>query len=229
MLHVEHLRYDYGAHQVLTDVSFELEPRQLVMLIGQNGAGKSTLLRCLAGWSLPEKGEITINGVSIRQRDQAFRRQVVLVPDTPDFYDELTAWEHLQFTAQLHRLPNWQTEAETLLSAFQLSDQKDTFPFTFSRGMRYKLALCLALLVRPPLLLLDEPFGPLDALSNRVLWRRLEAYIRDGNSVLFSSHFVPTDTLPEHVLLLQHGHVERIPPGETLNLVELLGETDDAD
>lgn len=229
MLIVENLHYQYGAHKVLDDISMRLEAGQLGMLIGQNGAGKSTLLRCAAGWSIPEKGTVTINGVDIKEQERKFRSQVVLVPDTPDFYDELTAWEHLQFVAQLHRIPDWPPLAEELLTEFQLIDQWDTFPFTFSRGMRYKLALCLALMIRPPLILLDEPFGPLDAISSQILWRKLESYAADGNTVLFSSHIVPNDRLPGIILHLRQGHVERITPGETLNLAELLndGEEDD--
>ncbi len=227
MLNIENLHYHYGAHKVLNDVSVRLEPRQIGMLIGQNGAGKSTLLRCAAGWSVTDKGNITVNGISIRKQEQSFRRQVVLVPDTPDFYDELTAWEHLQFIGQLHRIESWPEQAEELLIAFQLIEQWNTFPFTFSRGMRYKLALCLALLVRPPLLLLDEPFGPLDAVSNQILWSNLETYVGEGNTVLFSSHIVPADQMPEVILHLRQGQVERITPGETLNLAELLNDDDD--
>ncbi|MBK8022583.1 MAG: ABC transporter ATP-binding protein [Chloroflexi bacterium] len=213
---------------MLTDVSLHLEAGQLAMLVGQNGAGKSTLLRCIAGWSLSERGKISANGASLHHQEQTFRRQVVLVPDTPDFYDELTAWEHLQFVAQLHRLRDWETEATALLSDFQLLDRRDTFPFTFSRGMRLKLALCLALLVHPPLLLLDEPFAPLDAVSNHVLWQKLAAYAAAGNTVLFSSHTVPGGSLPDVVFFLDQGQIENIPPTESLNLVELLGEGDDA-
>ena len=229
MLIVENLNYQYGAHKVLTDVSIHLERQQIGMLIGQNGAGKSTLLRCIAGWSVTDKGDITVNGIDARKKELEFRRQVVLIPDTPDFYDEMTAWEHLQFIAQLHRIPDWEDEAVSLLEGFQLIEQADTFPFTFSRGMRYKLALCLGLLTRPPLLLLDEPFGPLDAISNQILWRRLEEYVEGGNTVLFSSHIVPTNQLPGVVLFLRNSQVESVPPTDALNLADLLNSDDDDD
>src|SRR5512145_3111717 len=143
MLSVENLEYQYGSHQVLKELSCQLMSKQVGMLIGQNGAGKSTFLRCVAGWSVPNEGIITVNNVTLSRDEYHFRRQVILVPDTPDFYDELTAWEHLQLIAQLHQIPAWELQGEKLLNEFDLFEHRNTFPFTFSRGMRYKLALCL--------------------------------------------------------------------------------------
>lgn len=224
MLTATNLTYQYGPHLVLSNLTLHLEPQKLAILVGRNGAGKSTLLRCLAGWVQAHDGTIEINGVSLQRNERQFRQQVILVPDTPDFYDELTAWEHLQLTAQLHRVADWQTRAADLLQRFHLSEHSTAFPFTFSRGMRYKLALCLALLVRPPLLLLDEPFGPLDATSVRELWEMLQSYRVTGGSVLFSSHALPTGEQPDQILWMQDQQLTPLDPATVASLADLLAD-----
>lgn len=224
MLIVENLEYRYGSYQVLWNLSCQLKAHQVGMLIGQNGAGKSTFLRCIAGWSVPYEGVITVNNVSLSRDERHFRRQVILVPDTPDFYDELTAWEHLQLIGQLHQIPNWTAEGEKLLNSFDLFEHRHAFPFTFSRGMRYKLALCLAFLAQPPLLVLDEPFGPLDATAVEKLWRLLKEFAEAGGTVLFSSHTIGVHQLPDIILHLHQGQINMVQPSTTIDLAELLGD-----
>lgn len=212
---------------MLSGVSLELGEGVVAALIGRNGAGKSTFLRCISGWTMPEDGEVEINGVNLRRRERGLRQNVVFVPDTPDFYDELTAWEHLQFVGQLNHIEHWKEHSEELLDEFQLTEHRNAFPFTFSRGMRYKLALCMALLVQPPLLLLDEPFGPLDALSVQYLWDHLLDYGTEDRSVIFSSHTMPEEGSPDVFLLLRNHHIEAVEPDEVTGILQLLDEGDD--
>jgi len=224
MLHIENLTYQYGTLTVLKDLSLRLSAGQVALLFGENGAGKSTLLRCVAGWTQIRAGTIAVQGVSLNEQDRAYRQQVALVPDTPDFYDELTAWEHLQLNAQLHRIPAWQDRAAHLLERFRLIEQKDALPFTFSRGMRYKLALCLALLIRPPLLLLDEPFAALDALARQTLWQALAEHAERGGAVLFSSHSAPPGAQPDVLLHLRDGQIEPVEASGDVDLTALLAQ-----
>lgn len=207
MLQVQDLTYQYGIQSVLVNLNCTLRAGQLVMLAGHNGSGKSTLLRCIANWTKADEGTITVNGFTIQQ-EREFRAQVILIPDAPDFYDELTAWEHLQFIGQLHKVTTWEEQATQLLKQLNLYAQRNAFPFTFSRGMRYKMALAMAFLVSPPLLLLDEPFGPLDPETRQLLWDMLKAYCADGRkSVLFSSHGMPTDEQPDMIYHLSDGQI----------------------
>jgi ABC-2 type transport system ATP-binding protein len=205
MLQVSKLRYAYGPAQALNDIAFTVQPGELVVLAGRNGAGKSTLLRCIAGWSKPARGEIKISGKPLQLNERQARQSMMLVPDTPVFYDQLTAWEHLTFIARAYRLEDWEAQAEQLLTHFALGAQRDYYPFTFSRGMQYKLGLCLALLVEPSLLLLDEPFGPLDPLSSEQLWHDLETYRDAGIAILLSCHQLPPDAQPDRYLLMDEG------------------------
>lgn len=227
LLKVEELSYQYGAHQVLLDVDFELEAGVVAALLGRNGAGKSTLLRCIAGWTMPERGTIELSGSELQTEEREVRRSIIFVPDTPDFYDEMTAWEHLQFVAQLHRIEDWQDVSLDLLEKFQLDDHRNAFPFTFSRGMRYKLALCMALLVNPPLLLLDEPFGPLDAVSVQFLWQHLQDYRKQGRSIIFSSHTLPEGGSPDKYLLLRDQVVTVLEPSQVTGIIQILSVEDE--
>lgn len=204
---VDQISYKYGSMPVLRDVTFDLFAGEIAVLIGRNGAGKTTLLRCLAGWSQATGGDVRIGGLSLSQNERMARAQVVLVPDTPAFYDELTAWEHLQLVAQLGRIASWQARATHLLEVFALSTQRETYPFTFSRGMRYKLALSMALMLEPPLLLLDEPFAPLDPQSAVDLWAELQAVRNTGKAVLLSSHALPVDTVPDRYIVIDQGQI----------------------
>jgi ABC-2 type transport system ATP-binding protein len=207
LLSVEGVSYQYGSLRALNDVNFEVDAGVLVAFVGRNGAGKSTLLRCIAGWTRPTDGEVRIMGQSIKENERLIRRYVVLVPDTPPFYDELTAWEHLQFNAQAHRLDNWEERAEHLLDRYGLLSNRDAFPFTFSRGMRYKLALCMGLLIEPKILLLDEPLGPLDPVSADDLWDELNKHRDEGMTILLSSHQLPQEAHPDHYFIMENGEI----------------------
>ena len=229
-LTVSHVSYRYGPSWVLNDITFALPGAALVVLAGRNGAGKSTLLRCLAGWARPTRGEVFIQGVRVYQHERHARARVLLVPDTPPFYDELTAWEHVQFVARANRLTGWREPAERWLRQFGLWSARDAYPFTLSRGMRYKLGLCLALMLQPPLLLLDEPLGPLDPVSAGLLWEELERRRGEGMAILLSSHQTPPAD-PDRYLLMEDGVlIGDLPGGETADqtLEELLADALDA-
>jgi ABC-2 type transport system ATP-binding protein len=226
LLRVTELNYEYGATHVLSNVNMELRDGKIALIVGRNGAGKSTLLRCLAGWTWPNAGTVEIRDKTLTREDRTFRRHVILVPDTPDFYDELTAWDHLQFAAQLHGIQDWEQDAMTLLENYGLEEHAGAFPFTFSRGMRYKLALCVAFLIGPDLLLLDEPFGPLDATSVQWLWDDLKHYREQGKSVLLSSHALPNDEKPNAIFLLHNQTVQTVDPSSVTSLIDLLSHVD---
>jgi ABC-2 type transport system ATP-binding protein len=207
LLQVTGASYKYGSLHALSNATFEAYAGELIALVGRNGAGKSTLLRCISGWTQVSAGEVVILGKPIVQNERFVREHVILLPDTPPFYDELTAWEHLQFFAQVHGWQNWEDEAEDLLRRYGLLANRDAFPFAFSRGMRYKLALCMALLVEPKILLLDEPLGPLDPVSADDLWEELNRHRNDGMCILLSSHQLPQEAHPDRYFIMEQGEI----------------------
>jgi len=197
LLDVNEVSYRYGSLFALNKVSFEAEAGELIALVGRNGAGKSTLLRCIAGWTRATDGDIKILGTSVKKDERSIREHVILVPDTPPFYDELTAWEHLQFCAQANLLANWEEEAEQLLDTYGLLSNRNA----------YKLALCIALLIEPDILLLDEPLGPLDPVSADDLWREINLHRNDGMTIILSSHQLPYEAHPDRYIIMEQGEV----------------------
>ena len=207
LLKVTNASYKYGSFMALSNATFEVGGGELIALVGRNGAGKSTLLRCIAGWTRPSDGEVRIMGQPVVENERHVREHVVLLPDTPPFYDELTAWEHLQFAAQAHGWNNWEADAEDLLDRYGLLNNRDAFPFAFSRGMRYKLAMCMALLVEPRILLMDEPLGPLDPVSADELWVELNNHRNEGMTILLSSHQLPPEADPDRYFIMEQGEI----------------------
>ncbi|MCA9913839.1 MAG: ABC transporter ATP-binding protein [Anaerolineae bacterium] len=222
MLKVDNLSYSYGPHHVLEDVSFALYPGEITMIVGRNGAGKSTLLRCLAGWSKPAAGTIHINDFELHQVQSAKDPKIIFVPDVPDFYDELTVWEHLQLIGSLYHMAEWEEEAIRLLDVFELEDIETALPFSLSRGMRQKLAIIMALMVDPQVFFLDEPFGPLDINAIGTVWQELERLQQQGAYILMSSHMLPDGKHADRHLLLQHQHVQVVDNAHFDNMSTLL-------
>lgn len=213
VLQVRNLACRYARADVFGAVSLELKEGCVAFLTGPNGAGKSTLLRCLAGWDAPRDGEIEVCGEPLRGTNRAQRRLVAFVPDVPAFYDDLTAAEHLRFVAQANRLSESDTQAELLMKRFGLSTHGAQLPSSYSRGMRHKLALVLALVIRPRLLLLDEPYGPLDPSAAVVLSELLSEARDAGCAVLASCHHDIPALEPDVRLHLEDGRLKNVRAG----------------
>lgn len=206
-LRVEGLAYRYARQEVWGDVSFALEAGSIAFLTGPNGAGKSTLLRCVAGWDAPAAGAVELAGRPFRPERLDQRRTVSFVPDVPAFYDDLTAGEHLDFVLKANRLPAGDARAAGLVEALGLERHRGQCPSAYSRGMRQKLALVLALAVRPRLLLLDEPYGPLDPGASLVLSGLLGEARAGGTAILASCHHDVPGLEPDLLLHLEDGHL----------------------
>lgn len=205
ILSVEGLSYRYGAVEVFADAAFSLLPGTITFLTGPNGAGKSTLFRCLAGWSAPYSGTMLFDGEQYDGANREQRAAIAYVPDVPTFYDDLTAHEHIRFMQQANHCVPDENEADLLLDVLGLTRHRDQFPSSYSRGMRQKLAMVLALCMRPRLLLLDEPYGPLDRNASVVLSGLLETARARGAALLVSCHHDVPDLVPDQVLHIEEG------------------------
>ncbi len=204
---LHNLSVHFGSYQALQGVSLEIPVGQYWVVLGENGAGKSSLLRCLALWMRPSAGLITIDGYDALLHERQLRSRIKFVPDTPTFYAELTAWEHAQMIAAMHRIANWSSRAMDLFHAFSLDQHTKVYPASYSRGMQYKLALLLSLLANPSLLLLDEPFGPLDPAAQDQLAQRLRQLCDEGMSVVVTTHVLPETVNPDHLVFLNQGQL----------------------
>ncbi|RDB63096.1 ABC transporter ATP-binding protein [Gordonibacter sp. 28C] len=207
-LRVENLAYRYGRTEVFAGASFALRAGEVAFLTGPNGAGKSTLLRCLAGWDAPSEGRVELCCERFDGSNRSQRSRVAFVPDVPSFYDDLTAGEHLRFVRQANRLGAADDPSELLMERFGLGGQRDLLPSSYSRGMRQKLALVLAFARLPRLMLLDEPYGPLDPGASGVLSELVEEARADGVAVLASCHHDVPNLAPDLLLHLEGGRLD---------------------
>jgi ABC-2 type transport system ATP-binding protein len=178
----------YADLVALVDLDFEVARGELVALVGANGAGKSTLLRMAAGLLEPTSGEILIEGYPAGSIDA--RARLSYVSDQPVLYNDLSVNEHIEYTARLHDLPGWPPLADELLLAFNLAARADDLPSRFSRGLRQKTALLLALIRPFSVLVVDEPFVGLDPAGQDTLTNLLEAAAEAGAAVLTATHQV---------------------------------------
>ena len=202
----------YGKFQALMPTDITLHSSEIAVLLGSNGAGKTTLLLCLSGLLRPTTGRITIDGHDLYEAEREAKRQLAFVPDVPRFYMELTAWEHLYFIAQAHEVgDDFSKRAETLLREFGLWDARNLYPHNFSRGMRLKLGLLIALIRPFKVLLLDEPTSALDIESVGFLVKRLQELRQSGASILLASHDPNiARELADRTLKIQNGYIEDI-------------------
>lgn len=193
LLEARNLCFSYTRRPVWQHLDLSLERGEIVFLRGMNGSGKSTLLRCLAGQLRPREGEVSFLGTPLFSHARKDLAGLSLVPDVPALYDDLTGREHLELIARANGDEEAELRALALAEEFRLFDALDVLPSALSRGMRYKLALTLALAMRPQALLLDEPFAPIvferniclpalaceaiaDAESPAMRWLRLTDY-----------------------------------------------------
>jgi len=177
---------DYGDVRALGPLDLTVGAGELVALVGHNGAGKSTLLRLAAGLLDRTSGQLTVCGE--RAGTLAARRVVSFVPDTPVLYEDIGAGELVEYVARLHDPAGWQERAAAALARLGLEDRVDQLPGQLSRGLRQRLALALGVARPFSLLLLDEPFGPLDAEGAEGVAAMLSEHAAAGAAVIVSSH-----------------------------------------
>lgn len=174
--------------QALADVSFSVEAGETFGFIGQNGAGKSTLIKILVGVLRPTTGQVRIFGDETR--DPASRKGLGFVPENPSLQEHLTPMELLQMAVRLHRMqvPDERGHCLRWLERFALADVRDMPLRGFSKGMMQRTALAHAMVIRPRLLILDEPLSGLDPVGRKDVVDILEEYKHEGGTLFFSSH-----------------------------------------
>jgi ABC-2 type transport system ATP-binding protein len=163
-------------------------------LIGLNGAGKSTTIKHILGLMQPQRGRILINGKTLQEQPLAYRSAFAYVPETPELYEELTVSEHLELTAMAYGIPHeeYKRRSARLLEQFRMAGKESSFSSHLSKGMKQKVMIMNALLVEPPLYIIDEPFLGLDPLAIRSLLDLMGQLKRQGASFLISSHILST-------------------------------------
>lgn len=210
-LKIENLVGGYQNVPVIKGLNLEINPGEVVALIGLNGAGKSTTIKEILGLLRPLSGEISLNGITITKDPQNFKQQIALIPETPVLYPELTLKEHLELTMLAYNLPVEETRAraQKLLKLFRLDNKEDWLPIHFSKGMKQKVMIVNAFLADAQLMIIDEPFTGLDPLAVTNLINLIKEEKQAGKMILMTTHVLETaQRVVDHYVVLNNGEIK---------------------
>jgi ABC-type multidrug transport system ATPase subunit len=214
-INVENLTKRFGRFTAIDNLSFSVRPGEAVAFWGANGAGKTTALRCLLNF-FPYEGHITVNGLDARKKSKEVRRQIGFVPQELSFHDEMSVSETLVFYARLKKVPDGY-DFEPLLAQLRLVEHVGKKVGELSGGLKQRLALAVALLSDPPILILDEPTASLDIRAREEFLLLLRGLKQAGKTMIFSSHHLEEITaLADRVLLLEGGRLVVDSPPDQL-------------
>jgi len=204
MLQAKNLSRNYGVVKAVEEVSFSVEPGEVVGLLGHNGAGKSTIMKMLTGFIEPSEGEVLVDGMSILEEPELVRESIGYIPESPPIYPELSVLDYLFFAARMRGRQD-EDEVYNALSATNLESKALEPIATLSRGFKQRVGVAQAILHRPRLLILDEPSNGLDPNQNQEM-RDLILTLAKEATVILSTHVMQeVDAICDRVLIMSAG------------------------
>ena len=235
MLNIEHLTKAYGEKKAVDNLSLHIAPGEIYGFIGHNGAGKTTTLKSVVGILQFDAGEITIDGISIKENPLECKRRFAYIPDNPDLYDYMTGIKYLNFIADIFSVGANERQARIrkYADAFELTADLAQPIAAYSHGMKQKLAIIAAWLHEPKLILMDEPFVGLDPKASHLLKKMMRQVCNEGGAIFFSTHVLEVaEKLCDKVAiikggrLIRSGTMEEVKGDESLEdvFLELEGE-----
>jgi ABC-2 type transport system ATP-binding protein len=210
LVEISQVTKSFGAKVALNDVSFSIPSGQICGLLGPNGAGKTTLFRLLMGILKATEGALLIDGRDAFEDRVEVKRLVGFLPDEPVFYSYLSGREILELSAGMHGLDvnTAMDRVKPLIARLRLADDLNSYAEDYSRGMKKKLGLLLAMLHEPKLLILDEPTNGLDVESTHLFYNLMLEEAGRGVTVLFSTHLMDhVARICSHAVIINEGRV----------------------
>ena len=211
MLEIKGLKKRFKAKEVLKNLNFSINEGEIVCLLGNNGAGKTTLINCILRMIQADSGSILLDGRDIftYKNKEYFSKVNALLESSVNVYDYLTGWQNIEYFSGLLNIDSGNEKIKTYISLFELEEAIHEAVGTYSRGMRQKLALLIALMSSPKLLLLDEPTLGLDIQSKLSVIQILNTIIKTEKiAVLLTSHQMDVvQKLQSRILILKDGVV----------------------
>lgn len=208
MLKIEHLTKEYGEKKAVDDLSLHIAPGEIYGFIGHNGAGKTTTIKACCGILQFEDGEITIDGVSIKEKPLECKKKIAYIPDNPDLYDFMTGTQYLNFVADIFGVDG-ETRVKRVTKyaeAFELTENLTQPISAYSHGMKQKLAIISALIHEPKLIIMDEPFVGLDPKASHLLKNIMKEMCAGGSAIFFSTHVLEVaEKLCDKVAIIKVG------------------------
>ncbi len=207
MIRVEGLTKDYGPRRVISDVTFDAAPGEILGFLGPNGAGKTTTMRILTGYMPPTSGKAEVAGFDVVDKSLEVRRRVGYMPETVPLYPDMTVFDYLKYMADLRRVSEAEDRVLDLLEMLHMEDRADSYISNLSKGMRQRVGLGQALVHQPEVLILDEPTIGLDPVQI-IDVRNLILEVGKKHTVLLSTHILSeAQQICNRVLIINKGRI----------------------
>ena len=209
----------YGDFCAVDHIDFKVEEGEIFGFLGPNGAGKTTTVRMLTGISIPSDGWAKIKGYDIQKQSVEAKELMGIVPDISNVYTELSAWDNLTFTGQLYHMYKRDREerARELLEMFELYDRRHDKLEDYSRGMKRRVCIAMALMNRSSILFLDEPTSGLDVQSVLTIRDLIRKLNHEGLTVFLTTHNMEeANQMCDRIAIINHGRIAAIDTPEKL-------------
>ena len=236
MVEIKGLCKSYDNKRVVDNLDLTINDGEIYGFIGHNGAGKTTTIKCLIGILSFEKGEILIDGLSIKDKPIECKRKIAYIPDNPDLYNYMSGIDYLNFIGDVFNVANDDRvkRIDKYAGIFELTDSLANPISSYSHGMRQKLAIIAAWLHEPDLIVMDEPFVGLDPKASHDLKMMMRQFCDRGGSIFFSTHVLEVaEKLCDKVAIIKQGQLiksgtmEEVKGDSSLESVFLELEDDD--
>ncbi|MBS3791019.1 MAG: ATP-binding cassette domain-containing protein [Candidatus Bipolaricaulota bacterium] len=210
---------EFDGLRAVDEVSFRVEEGEIFGFLGPNGAGKTTTTRMITGVIKPNSGTATIEGIDVVQNPTAAKEKIGIAPEEANAYLDLTARGNMNLAGEIYGVPGSQlrNKVDDLLEAFGLLDRSDSKVKGFSKGMKQRLILAMALINDPGILFLDEPTAGLDVESQRLIKDRIKELNEEGKTIFLTTHDIAeADRLCDRVAVINRGKIAAIDSPERL-------------
>ncbi len=221
MVSVANLKKTYGNFTAVDNISFEIKKGEIFGFLGPNGAGKTSTINMIIGLSRPTKGEVTVDGIDVKQQTKKAQAIMGIVPDESNLYNEMDGFDNLCFCAALYGMRKEEREpkARQLLEQFRLKDAGKR-PFkAYSKGMRRKLTIAAALIHSPQVLFLDEPTTGIDVESSRQIRDMIVELKKKGTTIFLTTHYIEeAERICDRIAFIAEGQI--VASGTVSQLME---------
>ena len=222
MIEIKNVTKKYGKKIALKDVSFDVDDGEIFAFIGHNGAGKTTLIKAIVGIHEFDKGDILINGKSIKDNPVECKKEMAFVPDNPELYENMKAIDFIDFICDMYKVDQETREKNIKKYAklFEIEENLNDPINSFSHGMKQKIALISALAHEPKILIMDEPFVGLDPKAVFDVKKVMNEMIKEGKIIFFSTHILDVaEKLCSKVAIIKNGEIVK-----TGNMKDIKGD-----
>ncbi len=226
MIEVEHLSKIYGSTSAIADVTFSVEPGEILGFLGPNGAGKTTTMRILAGYLPATSGTAKVAGFEVHEDSMAVRQRIGYLPESPPLYPDMTVEGYLNFVAQIKGVNagDRPQQIQSALIRCNLLEKRKTIIRKLSKGFRQRVGIAQAIVHDPPVIILDEPTVGLDP-RQIIEVRNLIKNLAGDHTVILSTHILPEVSMTcSRVAIINHGQVVATNTPEQL-MTQLLGSS----